>query len=67
MKVYTFTDADGNKFVWKTSAGFPLQDQPDGTQTVVHEGDTITIRGTVKAHGEYKGEKQTELTRVKKV
>jgi hypothetical protein len=51
--VHTFKDADGNVFVWKTSSvsGF--------------ENETFRIKGTVKAHDEYRGVKQTVLTRCK--
>jgi len=49
--VYTMTDASGNVLVWKTG-------------TRIDEG-TMTITGTVKAHSEYRGARQTELTRCK--
>ena len=52
--VHTFKDADGNKFVWKTGSC------PDW-----NEGDPIDLTGTIKEHSEYKGEKQTVLTRCK--
>ena len=44
-------DEDGNAYIWKTSR-------------VLGE-DTKELVGTVKAHGEYRGAKQTELTRCK--
>lgn len=50
--VYTFTDSKDHQFVWKT-----------GTSWDVSEGTKITLRGTVKAHSEYRGVRQTELTR----
>lgn len=56
MTIYTFSDHDGNKLVWKTSGSLGR---------CVDEGEAITIKGTIKKHGEYKGEKQTELQRVK--
>ena len=51
--VHTFKDGTGNVLVWKTGscAGF--------------ESDTLHITGTVKEHDEYKGVKQTVLTRCK--
>lgn len=49
--VYNMTDKNGNIFVWKTGSNIP-------------DGECI-IRGTVKAHNEYKGINQTELTRCK--
>lgn len=70
ITLYSFKDADGNKFVWKTSAVLGL-DRPDPKDPQyyifegVRRGDTAQVKATVKAHGEYKGEDQTELTRVK--
>ena len=52
--IFTFTDETGNVFVWNTTA-FIDQD----------EGDEILLKGTIKAHGEFKGIKQTELQRCK--
>lgn len=50
-KLYKITDEAGNIFTWKTSSWVE-----DGIKT---------IKGTVKAHNDYKGTKQTELTRCK--
>nr|DAJ19464.1 MAG TPA: DNA-directed DNA polymerase III [Podoviridae sp. ctgHy19] len=54
--VYTFVDSEGHQFVWKTSC---YLDQS--------EGSTLILRGTIKAHSEYRGSRQTELTRCKVV
>ena len=54
MFVHTFKDADGNVFIWKTQKGIAFE-----------YGENVNINGTVKAHSEYKDEKQTELTRCK--
>lgn len=54
MNLYSFTDLNGNLIVWKTGNYFELE-----------SGDHVTIKGTVKDHSEYKGEKQTVLTRCK--
>lgn len=51
--VHTFKDAEGNVLVWKTST-YPQ-----------FEVGTIRIKGTIKGHDEYKGTKQTVLTRCK--
>lgn len=51
-RVYKFVDDDGNVYTWKTS-------------TFMTEDEVKTIKGTVKEHKEYKGIKQTELTRCK--
>lgn len=53
--IYKMTDVDGNVFTWKTSGG-------------IYEGPrqvAVKITGTVKEHKEYRGVKQTELTRCK--
>lgn len=58
--LYKFADADGNVIVWKTT-GFGLDARK------YPEGISLTLRGTVKEHNEYKGERQTVLTRCKAV
>jgi len=52
--VYTFKDENGNIFVWKTSNILNLK-----------ENEQVTIKGTIKAHNEYKHVKQTVITRCK--
>lgn len=52
--ILTFEDRQGHQFVWKT-----------GSYVEVQEGAEVTLKGTIKAHTEYKGIKQTELTRCK--
>lgn len=52
--VYTFEDSENHQFVWKTGYGIDAD-----------KGSMVTIKGSVKAHSEYKGIKQTELTRCK--
>lgn len=54
--LFVFTDADGNTV--KTFTGSSTFDD-------VQVGDTITVKGTVKEHGEYKGRKETILSRPK--
>ena len=56
--VWKIKDGDGNVYTWKTSNEF--REDRDG-ETVLPE----TIKGTVKAHTEYRDVKQTELTRCK--
>ncbi len=51
VHVHTFRDEGGNALIWKTS-------RPHAAQ-----GDVVKVIGTVKTHGEYRGELQTELTR----
>lgn len=52
--VYTFEDSENHQFVWKTGCGIDSD-----------RGSMVTIKGSVKAHSEYRGIKQTELTRCK--
>lgn len=52
--IYKFADADGNIVIWNTSSYQELE-----------EGNTYAVKGTIKNHGEYKGEAQTELQRCK--
>ena len=52
--MYKLTDAQGNIFTWKTGKWLSNTDDLP---------ETITIKGTVKAHSEFRGVKQTELTR----
>lgn len=51
--IYKIVDTNGNIYTWKTSGGIA--------------DETKEIIGTVKAHNEFKGIKQTELTRCRKV
>jgi hypothetical protein len=52
--VYTFEDDRHNLLVWKTGKGLDFG-----------IGDYVSVHATVKEHGEYRGEKQTVLTRCK--
>lgn len=47
--MYQFTDEAGNVYIWKTGN--------------IIEETRVSLKGTVKAHGEFNGIKQTELTR----
>lgn len=50
--VYTFKDEQGNSIVWMTTKNIPID-----------IGDFCEIRGTVKAHNTFRGDKQTLLSR----
>lgn len=50
--LYRFADAKGNVLVWRSSRNKELD-----------LGQAVTLKGTVKAHDEYKGVAQTVLTR----
>lgn len=52
--INTFEDESGNILVWKTSS-----------YQSIDEGNTYTIKGTIKDHKEYRNVKQTVLTRCK--
>lgn len=51
--MYEFTTEDGNLLIWKTS------------KFLKEESEFKTVSGTIKAHNEFRGVKQTELTRCK--
>ena len=51
LHIHTFRDAAGNALVWRT------------TSRRIESGTRVAGKATVKAHGEYRGERQTELTR----
>ena len=52
--IYKFKDEAGNMLIWNTSS---WQD--------IDEGKTYILTGKIKDHSDYKGEKQTVLTRCK--
>lgn len=52
MFIHNFKTTDGNAIVWKTGKGLNLE-----------EGQQVNVKGGIKAHSEYKGQKQTVLTR----
>lgn len=60
--IYTMQDAEENVLVWKTTSYMNIQEGEEFWY-LPKKGDTLTIKGTVKEHSEYKGTKQTVLTR----
>jgi len=52
--IVKFKNADGNMFTWFAS-----------DYTTLERGDRMSIKGTIKKHDEYRGVKQTILTRCK--
>ena len=52
--IHKFVDEAGNIFVWKTGNGIECQ-----------SGTMLEVKGTIKDHDTYNGEKQTILTRCK--
>jgi hypothetical protein len=51
IHIHKFRTAEGSILVWKTGSA------------MLNQGKVYTIKGTVKTHDEYKGEKQTTLSR----
>lgn len=74
--IYTMTDEAGTVYVWKTTTFFCIKVQDDAHRWVedakgrkwsylkINRGDVIRIKATIKGQSEYKGQPQTELTRV---
>lgn len=68
--IYTMQDDDGNILVYKSGAYLTYKtgekDQYGNPIEIgIRRGDKISISGTIKDHGEYKGAKQTVLQRVR--
>lgn len=59
--LHKFEDENGNVLTWKTSN--PMGKFVESEWKMLNEGDLVHLKGTVKAHDEYKGTKQTALTR----
>jgi hypothetical protein len=51
-RIYKIVDVQGNVYTWKTS-------------NFIDDENIIKVKGTVKSHNEYRGIKQTEITRCK--
>ena len=61
QQLYIFKDEENNLYKWKTSKY--IVDSKG--QSIEMNENKLFIKGTIKAHEEYKGAKQTELTRCK--
>lgn len=59
--IHTFTDADGNIIVWKSTNC--VEWVKDGYYEFIPEGSVVELTGTVKDHSDYKGIEQTVFTR----
>jgi len=59
VNIYKMADDNGNIYVWKTTSWLAYNDEP------INRGSVIVIVATIKGESEYKGEKQTEINRVK--
>lgn len=62
MYIYTFKTEEGNTIIWKTTKGLGRWND-DNEWEGLEEGQEVQIKGTIKEHSEYDGEKQTVLTR----
>lgn len=66
---YTFVDGNGNAYVWFASEYCDWFDDSasddEDPDRIACPGSVVTLKGSVKAHKEYKGAKQTILTRCK--
>lgn len=60
--LHKFRDEAGNEYAWKTGSSLGYYSD---TYRPVKEGEKVILKATVKEHGEYKGTKQTVLTRCK--
>lgn len=68
MYVHNFRDNEGNKLVWKTSTdnfAWKLNEETNEFDRILEAGQRVNLKGTIKAHNEYKEEKQTSVTRCK--
>lgn len=65
QNLYVMEDKDGNVITWKTQGWLEFRDKASGESKSVDTEYPFTITGTVKEHTEYRGVKQTVLTRCK--
>ena len=64
VEFFLMKDADENLFTWFAS-GSRKADVVDGKIVEMEQGHIYKLVGTIKRHEEYKGNKQTNLTRCK--
>lgn len=64
--IYTFVDNTGNYYKWFTDSTLVLKNKNDSLLDVYpRPGDTCHVRATVKSLSEYRGNKETILSRVR--
>lgn len=61
--IYLFEDDNGNTYKWNTNKF--LEKIINGSYEVINEGEQTKLKGTIKVHEEYQGQKQTVITRCK--
>ena len=62
--IHIFSDNAGNVYKWKTSKPLTYEDEKQNLKWY-ELGEKLNLKGTIKGHEEYNGQKQTELTRCK--
>lgn len=66
MYLHCFRDEAGNLLTWRTQKDLHwVVDEERDIWATPEKGDKLHVKGTIKEHHEYKGEKQTALTRCK--
>ena len=80
VHIYKISAEDGKVYVWKTTSAMVMEIPYTGKEgyhnfedrkgnpidyTLPNKGDTVTVTASIKGESEYKGEKQTEIQRVK--
>ena len=60
---FNFADEQGNCVVWFTQSALDAYDEESGQWVYAEVGDKVTMRATVKEHSEYRGIRQTVITR----
>jgi len=67
--IHKFLDNNGNIFIWKTAKHIGEfvngKNWLDRTAIDINSGHNLKLKGTIKDHSEFRGEKQTVLTRCK--
>jgi len=67
--IHKFLDNNGNTVIWKTSKSIGEvvngKNWLDRTAIDINSGHNLKLKGTIKDHNEFRGEKQTVLTRCK--
>jgi len=67
--IHKFLDNNGNIFIWKTAKHIKEfingKNWLDRTTIDINSGYNLKLKGSIKEHSEFKGEKQTVLTRCK--
>ena len=80
VHIYKISSEDGKVYVWKTTSAMAMEIPYFGKvgchsfedrkgnpidYLLPRKGDTVTVTASIKGESEYKGEKQTEIQRVK--